>query len=167
MAPPSGLNVSVKMANRYIKELFMDAAVAVLVVETELRRNAMTVSCFSEVAHYPAAIWVSVDKDSYTHELLQRTNRFSLAVLNQRQASIARLCGTASGRTVDKCASLDLYRSAAGFLFVQNALASTGAKVSRMDDLGSQTLVVGNIVEAEICSSVSNLRHLLVSDLSE
>ncbi len=145
----------------------MDAAVAILVVETETRRNAMTVSCFSEVAHYPAAIWVSIDKDSYTHELLQETKRFSLAVLNQRQSNIAQLCGTTSGRTVDKCASLDLYRSPSGFLFVQNALASTGAEVTRMDDIGGQTLFTGNIVEAEFCSTVSNLRHLLVSDMRE
>jgi len=145
----------------------MDAAVAVLIVETESRRNAMTVSCFSEVAHYPAAVWVSVEKASFTHELLRETNRFSLAVLNHRQTSIARLCSTTSGRTVDKCASLDLYRSQSGFLFVQNALASTGAEVTRMEDIGDQTLFVGNIVEAEFCSTVSNLRHLLVSDIRE
>lgn len=145
----------------------MDAAVAILLVESDSRRNAMTVSCFSEVSHYPAAVWVSVEKASYTHELLQESSRFSLAVLNQRQAEIARVCGTASGRTTDKCASLDLYRSPSGFLFVQNALASTGAELTRMEDIGEQTLFVGNIIEAEFCSNVSNLRHLLVSDMRE
>jgi Conserved protein/domain typically associated with flavoprotein oxygenases, DIM6/NTAB family len=155
------------MANRYITEAFMDAAVAILLVETASRRNAMTISCFSEVAHYPAAIWVSVEKDSYTHELLQETNRFSLAVLNQRQLKLARNCGTVSGRTVDKCANLDLYRSPKGFLFLQGALASTGAEVSKVEDIGSQTLFVGNIVEADFCSRASTLRHLLISDLSE
>jgi flavin reductase (DIM6/NTAB) family NADH-FMN oxidoreductase RutF len=155
------------MANRYLTEAFMDTAVAILLVQTESRRNAMTISCFSEVAHYPAAIWVSVEKDSYTHELLQETNRFSLAVLNQRQVDIARACGTASGRTVDKCAGLNLRRSPAGFLFLQDALASTGAEVSRAEDMGSHTLFVGNIVEAEFCSRASTFRHLLLSDLSE
>lgn len=145
----------------------MDAAVAILLVETDTRRNAMTISSFSEVAHYPAAIWISVDKESYTHELLQETNRFSLAVLNQRQLNLARSCGEVSGRTVDKCANLDLYRSPKGFLFLQGALASTGAEVSRVEEIGSQTLFVGNIVEAEFCSKASTLRHLLLSDLSE
>ena len=155
------------MANRYITEAFMDSAVAILVVETASRRNAMTISCFSEVAHYPAAIWVSVEKESYTHELLQETNRFSLAVLNQQQLQIARNCGTVSGRTTDKCANLDLYRSPKGFLFLQGALASTGAEVSRTEDVGTQTLFVGNIVEAEFGSRASTFRHLLLSDLSE
>jgi flavin reductase (DIM6/NTAB) family NADH-FMN oxidoreductase RutF len=155
------------MANRYITGAFMDAAVAILLVETASRRNAMTISCFSEVAHYPAAIWVSVEKNSYTHELLQETNRFSLAVLNQQQFKLARNCGSVSGRTVDKCASLDLYRSPKGFLFLQGALASTGAEVSRMEDVGAQTLFVGNIIEAEFCSRASTFRHLLLSDLSE
>ena len=155
------------MANRYITEAFMDSAVAILVVETASRRNAMTISCFSEVAHYPAAIWVSVEKESYTHELLQETNRFSLAVLNQQQLEIARNCGTVSGRTTDKCSNLDLYRSPKGFLFLQGALASTGAEVSGTEDVGTQTLFVGNIVEAEFCSRASTFRHLLLSDLSE
>jgi flavin reductase (DIM6/NTAB) family NADH-FMN oxidoreductase RutF len=155
------------MASPYITEAFLDAAVAILLVETESRRNAMTISCFSEVAHYPAGIWVSIEKESYTHELLQETNRFTLAVLNQRQTNIARVCGTTSGRTVDKCAGLNLYRSPAGFLFLQDALASTGAEVSRVEDVGSQTLFVGNIVEAEFCSRASTFRHLLLSDLSE
>jgi flavin reductase (DIM6/NTAB) family NADH-FMN oxidoreductase RutF len=148
----------------YVASGVIDGAVALLIVETTSTRNAMTISCFSEVAHYPAAIWVSIEKSAYTHDLLSTAKRFSLAVLSRNQRALALKCAY-SGRTTDKCAALDLYRSPSGYLFLADAIACTGAEVIGTNDFKTHTLFVANIVEAILDSRSSHLRQLLISDL--
>jgi flavin reductase (DIM6/NTAB) family NADH-FMN oxidoreductase RutF len=155
------------LVSPYIRDSIVDSPVAVVLVEAGNRRNAMTISCFSEVAHYPAAIWISVAKTAYSHDLIREAERFSVAVLSEKQRGVALTCGTTSGRSVDKCRSLDLYQSPGGFLFLRGALASTGTLLSKAIDVGDHTMFLGNIVEAHLDSRASRFRHLLLSDLTD
>ncbi len=154
-----------KLSSPYIENSIIESAVGLVLVKTGEVANAMTVSFFSEVAHHPTALWVSIAKASYTHSLLDQTSEFSLVVLNQNQKQIALRCGTASGRDQDKCSHLELYQNHAGFLFLENALASTSCRVQQRLDLGDHTLFVGEILESELESRTSHLRQLLISDL--
>jgi flavin reductase (DIM6/NTAB) family NADH-FMN oxidoreductase RutF len=131
------------------------------------RRNAMTVSFFSEVAHHPTALWVGISPETLTHELIQETGRFSLAVLTAKQKQIAKTCGTNSGRQMDKCARLDLYSSPSGFLFLAGSLASTGCVVSHSERAGDHTIFIADIIEAELDSATLDHRQLLLSDLRD
>jgi flavin reductase (DIM6/NTAB) family NADH-FMN oxidoreductase RutF len=149
----------------YISNSVIESAVALLLVEAGDRRNAMTISCFSEAAHHPTTLWISVAQTAYSHELISGTGKFSLAILNQNQKSIALDCGTISGRERDKCASLDLYRTADGFLFLQRALASTACTVRQRIDIEGHTLFVADILHTDLDSRSAHLRHLLISDL--
>ena len=143
----------------------IESAVGLVIVNAGETCNAMTVSCYSEVAHHPTALWVSIAKNSFTHSLLQEQPEFSLAVLNQKQREIALKCGTVSGRDQDKCSSLNLYRNPAGFLFLREALASTSCRIRKSVDFDDHTLFVADILEAELESRKSHLRQLLLSDL--
>jgi flavin reductase (DIM6/NTAB) family NADH-FMN oxidoreductase RutF len=151
----------------YLTSAIIESAVGLLLVKAGPRSNAMTISCFSEVAHHPTTLWISVAKTSYSHELIKETGRFSLAVLNQSQKAIAISCGTVSGRQQDKCASLDLYSSPAGLLFLRGALASTGCHVRQTVDIDDHNLFVADIVETNLDSRNAHLRHLLLSDLRD
>lgn len=155
------------MPSPYIENSIIESAVGLVLVKTGDVANAMTVSFFSEVAHHPTALWVSIAKASHTHSLLDQTPEFSLVVLNQNQKQIALTCGTRSGRDQDKCSSLDLYQNHAGFLFLKNALASTSCHVRQRMDLGDHTLFVGEILESDLESRSSHLRQLLISDLKD
>jgi flavin reductase (DIM6/NTAB) family NADH-FMN oxidoreductase RutF len=153
------------MLSPYISGAVIESAVGLVIVNAGDTRNAMTVSFYSEVAHHPTALWVSIAKSSFTHTLLNRNPEFSLAVLNQKQADIAISCGTVSGRDKDKCSSLDLYLAPHGFLFLQGALASTSCRVRQTVDLGDHTLFVADILETHLESRSSHRRQLLLSDL--
>lgn len=146
----------------------MVSAVGLLLVKAGDVANAMTVSQFSEVAHHPTALWVSVAKNTYTFSLLtEKQPEFSLIVLNQTQKKIALTCGTVSGREQDKCSGLDLYLNGSDFLFLHGALASTSCRIRQSLDLGDHTLFVADILETVIESRKSHLRHLLLSDLED
>ncbi len=153
------------LASPYIADSVVESAVGLVLVETGNTRNAMTVSFFSEVAHHPTALWVSISNKTYTHSLIEQTGRFTLAVLNQAQKTLAIACGTVSGKDHDKCASLDLYKSPGDFLFLRGALASTGCVVRERVTLGDHTLFVADIIESHIDSRKAHMRHLLLSDL--
>lgn len=139
--------------------------VGLVVVKTSNLANAMTVSFFSEVAHHPTSLWVSIAQTSYTHTLLNETSKFSLIVLNQTQSELALRCGSISGRDQDKCAALSLYAGPEGYLFLNGALASTACSIRQTVPVGDHTLFVADILHSEIESRKSHLRQLLLSDL--
>jgi len=153
------------MTNPYIIHSALDSAVGLILVQARDRLNAMTVSFFSEVAHHPTTLWAAIAPATLTHSMVQETGRFSLAVLTEKQAHIATMCGSVSGRQVDKCARLDLHKSASGFLFLAGALASTGCVLRHHVAIGDHTIFVADIIEAELDSTTLRLRHLLLSDL--
>ena len=153
------------LTSPYIIDSVVESAVGLVLVEAGIIRNAMTVSFFSECAHHPTGLWISVAKSSYTHSLIEQSRRFTLAVLNNRQKAVALRCGTVSGKHEDKCRSLDLYKGPRDFLFLNGALASTGCSVRQMISLGDHTLFVADILETHLDSRKAHLRQLLLSDL--
>lgn len=151
----------------YVTSAVIDSAVGLVLVENQKRQNATTISFFSEVAHHPTALWIAISPETLTHSLILETGRFSLAVLTEKQAQIAKSCGTVSGNQTDKCAALDLHRSPSGFLFLSGALASTGCVVRHSEQTGDHTLFVADIIEAELDSATLDRRQLLLSDLRD
>ena len=63
------------MSNPYIDRSVVVSPVGLVLTEWQGKRNAMTVSFFSEVAHHPTTLWMSIEQSSYTHELIQASGR--------------------------------------------------------------------------------------------
>lgn len=154
------------MLSPYLQGSVVESAVGLVLTEFGGRRNAMTVSFFSEVAHHPTTLWVSIADHSYTHELIEATGRFSLIVLHEGQRHAARACGSASGRDSDKCASLDLYRAQEEFWFMEGALASVACRVRSSHAAEQHTLYIADMLAAEFETRSRIRRHLLTTDLA-
>ena len=153
------------MNSPYLTHSVIESAVGLVIVEADPHPNAMTISCFSEAAHHPTTLWISVAKTALTNTLINETGRFSLVILTANQKEIALRCGTISGRDHNKCATLDLYQTIGGFLFLRCALASTACRVRQSIDFEDHTLFVADILHTDLDSSSAHLRHLLLSDL--
>jgi flavin reductase (DIM6/NTAB) family NADH-FMN oxidoreductase RutF len=153
------------MESPYISGSIIESPVGLVLVRMGDRSNAMTVSCFSEAAHHPTTLWVSIQQATYTHSLLEKSGRFSLILLSNKQKDIAVACGSVSGRFRDKCADLNLYTTPSGFLFMKDVLASTACQVREAHSIGDHTLFLAEILEGEVDSRRSHLPHLLLSDL--
>jgi len=167
--PDSGSRKVNPLTSPYLNSALIDSIVGLVLVKAGDKTNAMTVSFFSEVAHHPTSLWVSIDKSSYTHSLIEASGRFTLAVLNQTQGDIALACGSTSGRDQDKCAALSsypgLYPGRDGYVFLNGALASTACSVRQSVDIGDHTLFIADILHSDMESRKSHLRQLLLSDL--
>ena len=153
------------MKSPYVSGSVVESPVGLVLVNNGTRSNVMTVSYFSEVAHYPTRLWVSIEKTSYTHSLIKESNRFTLAILSEKQKDIALFCGSMSGYERDKCSGLDLYKNPSGFLFLQGSLASTACQIQNSLDVGTHSMFLADILEGEVDSRLTHLRHLLLSDL--
>jgi flavin reductase (DIM6/NTAB) family NADH-FMN oxidoreductase RutF len=149
----------------YLSQAVVESAVGLVLVETRSRRNAMTVSFFSEAAHHPTSMWVSISRRSLTHSLIEEAGQFSFILLHERQVSIALACGTYSGRERDKCSSLDLYRYGEGFLFLSGALTSTACRIRSATGVGDHTLFVADLLGGHVETRNTFARQLLLSDL--
>lgn len=171
MVLPGGPSIAVRYDGRvespYLKAEVSEAPVGLVIVNSGGVRNAMTVSLFSEVAHYPIGLWVSIAKDSYTHSLLSAAPEFTFVTLHRGQGGVARACGTESGRERDKCAGLDLYEGGGGFQFLRDSIASTACRIKRSMDLGTHTLHVAEILFGDVTRRSGLPRHLLLSDLAK
>ena len=141
------------------------APVGLVLVNADGRRNASTVTFFSEVAHYPTAMWVSLNTSSLSHDLIRSCGAFTLSVLSRKQRDIAIACGTVSGRDADKCATLDVTETPGGFLYLLGAVASTACRVTQTVPLGDHTLFVANLIEGERDTRAARLGPLLSIDL--
>ena len=150
----------------YVERAAVDSPVGLVVVRSGQARNAATVSFFSEVAHHPTSLWISIARDSYTRSLIEQTREFTFVTLHYDQAGIAEACGTRSGRDTDKCAGLDLYEKG-GFLFLRGAIASTACKVVQSVPLDDHVLYIAHILHGEIEGGRGVVRNLLVSDLKK
>ena len=154
------------MSNPYIDRSVVVSPVGLVLTEWQGKRNAMTISFFSEVAHHPTTLWMSIEQSSYTHELIQASGRFTLVVLDDSQAPIARACGSVSGRTADKCGGLKLYHGPEDELYMEDSFASAACRVRSAQPLGDRTLFIADILAGEFESRRSIRRHLLTTDLA-
>jgi flavin reductase (DIM6/NTAB) family NADH-FMN oxidoreductase RutF len=151
---------------RYIEDAVHNGPVAILLAEHQGRRNAATISFFSEVAHHPTTLWVSLEMTSYTWDLVQSSGRFSLSVLHQGQARLALECGTHSGREKDKCSGLPLHHDERGFAVIDDCLASAWCEMQSSRPVGTHMLVIAAILAGTINTKAAKVRHLLISDVA-
>ena len=149
----------------YLAKTCPEAPVGLVIVRAGGRANAMTVSFFSEVAHHPTSMWISIERSTQTHSLLLEAGAFSFVTLERKQAAIALECGFHSGRDRDKCKTLPLYDNGGGFLFLRDAIASTACRIERTVPLGAHTLFIAHILSGDAQSARRPLRNLLLSDL--
>ena len=149
----------------YLERSVVPGPVGLVIVPTPGGANALTVSLFSEVAHFPTTMWVAIAPHTYTHSLLLEAGRFSFITLHRKQAVLAAACGTASGRETPKCRALELYQHGDGFLFLEDALASTACVIERSHPVGDHTLFIGRMLSGELTSRRTAERQLLLSDL--
>jgi flavin reductase (DIM6/NTAB) family NADH-FMN oxidoreductase RutF len=107
----------------------------------------MATTSFSEAAHHPATMWISVARASAIHELLMEAGEFTFVALHNGQKKIA---ATGAGGVES---------------LVRGALASVACRITRREPVGDHTLFIAEMAAGETDSRCSVRRPLLLSDL--
>ncbi|MHA1734087.1 MAG: flavin reductase family protein [Promethearchaeota archaeon] len=125
--------------------------------------NALGVSWVTRTSFDPPLILVSIDHSRYSHAGIQQRGEFVVHYPSEEQARGAMLCGTRSGRDLDKIA-------AAGFTLVDSKVvgvptiagvtAAFECRVVSEHETGDHTIFVGEVVHAR--GNPEKTRHLFL-----
>jgi flavin reductase (DIM6/NTAB) family NADH-FMN oxidoreductase RutF len=117
----------------------------------EGRRGGLAVAWATQVG--VDRILICVGAQSATRELILASKAFGLSVLARDQIEVSRAFGTRSGKTVDKLAGFAFHTAETGSPLLDDCAAAFDCQVIAVHDLGSQKLVVGQIVHGEYLRS--------------
>jgi flavin reductase (DIM6/NTAB) family NADH-FMN oxidoreductase RutF/rubredoxin len=116
--------------------------------------NGQIVNALFQVTSQPPTIAVSINKQNLTHEYIKKSNCFTVSILSENTPmGFIGNFGFKSGRDIDKFKDVDYKLGGNKVPLVRdNALACIEAKVIDNIDVGTHTIFVGNIEDAEILS---------------
>ena len=126
------------------------------------RDNGCIINTVMQVTDTPKRVAIAVNKQNLTHDMIASTGVFNISVLTQDAPfDLFKRFGFQSGRNADKLAGLEgVRRSANGLSYVTgvaNALIS--GKVISTQDLGTHTLFVADVTEAQVLSDAPSVTY--------
>ena len=124
--------------------------------------NACIINTAVQVANNPTRISVAAIKGNLTHDMIVKSGKLNLSALSvDAPFSLFEHFGMKSGRDVDKFESFtDVARSENGLLYLTKyATAFLSLNVVESHDLGSHTLFIGELVDAETLDKAENCTY--------
>ena len=122
--------------------------------ENGVKPNLITVAWAGVVCSKPPMLSVSIRKERFSHDVIQRTGEFTVNLIGKDLCKAMDFCGVKSGRDVDKFTALGLTPVAAPPLRIAPALAEAPGhlccRVHSVTELGSHDLFLAEIVEVHI-----------------
>jgi flavin reductase (DIM6/NTAB) family NADH-FMN oxidoreductase RutF len=123
--------------------------------------NACIVNTVSQVTDNPLRVSVAVNKQNLTHDFISESGVFCASVLDSRvDFETFKRFGFQSGKTADKLLGLEVKRTASGFFYadsVSNAFIE--GTVEKTLDLGTHTMFIGAVTDAEILSQKPSVTY--------
>lgn len=125
--------------------------VFILGAENNGAKNACIINTCQQVASETPKVSISVLKSNLTHYMIGASNKFSVSILG-KEAKLDQIAhfGLNSGRDKNKFENMVYDLDGLGTPVIkEGAIATLSCKVAHAIDLGSHTLFIGEIVEAE------------------
>ncbi len=116
------------------------------------RDNGCIVNTVQQVTDTPLRISVTVNKAHLTHDMIKATGLFNVSILSElAKFDTFKHWGFVSGREADKMIGIEYARSANGLIYLTDQTnAYISAKVCQEIDLGTHTLFIADVEEAEV-----------------
>ncbi|MDP2842628.1 MAG: flavin reductase family protein, partial [Acetobacterium sp.] len=121
---------------------------------TQGRLNGQIATTVFQVAAQPPLMAVSLNCQNLTHELIQETKKFSVAVISQEApVKFIGIFGFKCGRNVEKFSGLNYEISPSGTpKLLDYSLAHLDVEVIQTVPLGTHTLFIGQVVDSQVLS---------------
>jgi ferric-chelate reductase [NAD(P)H] len=129
----------------------MNYGVYIVSTKSKEKMNGQIANVVFQITAEPPKIAVCLNKQNLTHALISESNIFNVSVLGE--CCTMKLIGNfgfKSGRDIDKFKNCDYIIGKNGAPIVtDSAVAYIECKVENMMDVGSHTLFVGKVIEAD------------------
>ena len=126
----------------------------VLTAKEGEKDNGCIVNTVIQVTTEPNCIAVAVNKKNYTHDMIERTGMFNVSVLTEKSSfETYKHWGFQSGADVDKAKEITFSRANNGIIYLtEETNAFISARVRSAIDLGTHTLFLADVTDAEVLS---------------
>ena len=124
--------------------------------------NGCIINTAIQVTSSPNRISIAVNKANKTHDMIHAAGEFNVCMLAENAPfSVFQNFGFQSGRDADKFASFaQKKRSANGIYYITDvANAYVSAKVDQEIDLGTHTMFIADVTDAEVLSDVPSVTY--------
>lgn len=122
----------------------------VVTVREGADENGFTANWLTQVSFDPPVLAVSVQNDSHSLPIIQRTKIFTVNVLPSGSRELAGLLGKRWDKVPDKLAQVRRHAGPNGCAMLEDSLASLECEMQTTIAAGDSTLVVAQIVGVDI-----------------
>ncbi|SPF51376.1 conserved hypothetical protein [Candidatus Desulfosporosinus infrequens] len=122
----------------------------IISAQAEGRDNGQCANTCFQITSEPARLAIGINKINFTHELIQKSGKFGVSVLNQTGHLHARRFGYRTGRDFDKFEGVAVHRGESGVLLLNDVLVTMEATVIGQLDSGTHTLFLADVTAGEI-----------------
>lgn len=123
--------------------------------------NAQIANTVFQVTATPPTIAISINKQNFTHELIQKSKVFAVSILStETPISLIGHFGFKSGREINKFENVVYNLGLTGApLLLEKTSASLEAEVFSTLDVGTHTLFIGKIIASKIISDAEPMTY--------
>ena len=124
--------------------------------------NGCITNTLQQVTSEPNRVSITVNKANHTHDMILESKSFTASVISEESSfELFRHFGFQSGRDTDKFESFtDCKRSANGEFYITKGVnAYISGKVCQVIDLGTHTMFIADVTEAEVLSDVPSATY--------
>lgn len=123
--------------------------------------NGCIVNTVSQVTSSPNRISLAINKQNYTHDMIMNTGIFNVSILTEKSKfSTYQNFGFQSGKDVDKFEKFTFKRAENGVVYIpEETNAFICAKVVEKIDLGTHTLFIADVTDAEVLSEDTSVTY--------
>jgi flavin reductase (DIM6/NTAB) family NADH-FMN oxidoreductase RutF len=112
--------------------------------------NAFTANWLTQVSFDPPLLAVSVENNSKSLPMIQRSRKFAVNVLRTGQRQLAGDLGKSALKYPEKLASIAYETRGDGYIVLQDALSWVGCVVQQTHPAGDSTLLIAEVVDAGV-----------------
>ena len=145
------LGLKIDVMDDFYKLLHPCMTVLVASVSRDGRPNVMTCAWNMPVSDEPPMIAIALGSESYTSQLIKESGEFTVNIPDERLIKAVWICGTMSGRSVDKFKLAGLTPRPAKKVkapIVDECVAHLECKLSSQLEAGECIIFVGEVLEA-------------------
>ena len=159
--------VKVEIPATEARRLMNPGAMALVTSSYRGKPNVMAAAWVTPLSHNPPLIGVALSLQSYTNEVIKKTEEFALNIPGKRLIEKVVYCGTTSGRETDKIAAAGLTPLKAKGIeapLIEECLAHIECGVVAAHNCGDHTLFVGLVLSASVEEGAFEETWLLKED---
>lgn len=125
------------------------------------KMNGQIANTVNQVTASPAQIAIALNKDNLTHDYIMESRIFSVSILEQETPmTLIGQFGFKTGKDTDKFVDVNYKVGKTGVPIVtDNSIAFLEAKVVQTMDVGTHTIFVGELVDADVLNEAEPMTY--------